>query len=285
MDISLHEVEGHMLRVGLRRGEKTGPPLLLFNGIGANIELVEPFLHALQGPEVIVFDAPGVGGSPAPWRPYRPSTLARLTALLLDRLGHAQVDVLGVSWGGALAQQFAWQHAKRCRRLVLAASSPGHLMVPGKLTVLLKMATPRRYKDPDYMERVAGAIYGGAFRDSPELVRKHLRHVRWSSDYGYYLQLAAGLGWSSLPWLAFLRQPTLVMAGTDDPIVPLANGHILAKLIPDAQLVTIDDGHLFVVTSASETAKMVSQFLQGSQPAKIYARHLNKMPVPNPHAP
>jgi poly(3-hydroxyalkanoate) depolymerase len=261
VQISLHDVAGNVLRVGVRRGEKARPPLLLFNGIGANIELVEPFLDALDGPEAIIFDVPGVGGSPAPRLPYRPSTLARLSARLLDQLGYAQVDVLGVSWGGALAQQFAFQQGKRCRRLVLAATSPGHLMVPGKLTVMLKMATPRRYKDPDYMKRVAGDIYGGALRSSPELVGKHLRHVRWSSDYGYYLQLVAGFGWSSLPWLRFLPQPTLVMAGTDDPIVPVANGRILASLIPDARLVTIDDGHLFLVTSARESAAMISEFL------------------------
>ncbi len=255
MQISLHDVGGQVLRVGVRRGERARPPLLIFNGIGANIELVEPFLDALDGPEAIIFDVPGVGGSPAPSLPYRPSTLARLSAQLLDQLGHEQVDVLGVSWGGALAQQFAFQQGKRCRRLVLAATSPGHLMVPGKLTVLLKMATPRRYKDPDYMKRVAGDIYGGALRASPELVRKHLRHVRWSSDYGYYLQLVAGFGWSSLPWLRLLGQPTLVMAGTDDPLVPVANGRILASLIPDARLVTIDDGHLFLVTSASESRR------------------------------
>jgi poly(3-hydroxyalkanoate) depolymerase len=160
-----------------------------------------------------------------------------------------------------LAQQFAFQQGKRCRRLVLAATSPGHLMVPGKLTVLLKMATPRRYKDPYYMKRIAGDIYGGALRASPELVRKHLRHVRWSSDYGYYLQLLAGFGWTSLPWLRLLAQPTLVMAGTDDPLVPVANGRILASLIPDARLVTIDDGHLFLVTSASQSAAMISEFL------------------------
>jgi poly(3-hydroxyalkanoate) depolymerase len=261
VQISLHDVAGQVLRVGVRPGEKARPPLLLFNGIGAGIELVEPFLDALDGPEAIIFDAPGVGGSPAPWLPYRPSTLALLSARLLDQLGHAQVDVLGVSWGGALAQQFAFQQAKRCRRLVLAATSPGHLMVPGKLTVLLKMATPRRYKDPDYMSRFAGDIYGGALRNAPELARGHLRHVRWSSDYGYYLQLIAGFGWSSLPWLRLLPQPTLVMVGNDDPIVPVANGRILARLIPDARLVTIDDGHLFLLTSASESAEIISEFL------------------------
>ena len=261
MQIGLRDVDGQTLRVGVRRGDKTRPPLLIFNGIGASIEMVEPFLAALDGPEAIVFDVPGVGGSPAPRLPYRPWTLARMSAQLLDQLGYDAVDVLGVSWGGALAQQFAFQQGTRCRRLVLAATSPGHLMVPGKLTVLVKMATPRRYKDPSYMGRIAGDIYGGAFRSSPELVRTHLRHVRWSSDYGYYLQLFAGFGWTSLPWLAFLRQPTLVMAGTDDPIVPLANGRILARLIPDARLVTVDDGHLFLVTSAGQSADIIAEFL------------------------
>jgi pimeloyl-ACP methyl ester carboxylesterase len=171
VQISLHDVAGQIVRVGVRPGRKTAPPLLLFNGIGASIELVEPFLAAFDGPEVVVFDVPGVGGSPAPRLPYGPSTLSLLSARLLDQLGHAQVDVLGVSWGGALAQQFAFQQGRRCRRLVLAATSPGHLMVPGKLTTMLRMATPRRYKDPDYMTRVAGDLYGGAFRASPELAR------------------------------------------------------------------------------------------------------------------
>jgi poly(3-hydroxyalkanoate) depolymerase len=261
MQICLHDVAGQALRVGIRRGDEARLPLLLFNGIGANIELVEPFLDALDGQPAILFDVPGVGGSPPPRLPYRPSTIARLTAQLLDQLDYPQVDILGVSWGGALAQQFAFQHRGRCRRLVLAATSPGHLMVPGRPSVMLKMATPRRYKDPDYMQRIAGDVYGGALRGAPELARKHLRHVRWSSDYGYYLQLFAGFGWSSLPWLRTLSQPTLILAGTDDPIVPVVNARILATLIPKARLVTIDDGHLFLVTSAHESAEIISEFL------------------------
>jgi poly(3-hydroxyalkanoate) depolymerase len=261
VEIRQCDVGAQTLRVGIRRGDGTRPALLLFNGIGASIELAEPFIDALQGPDVIIFDVPGVGGSPAPRFPYRPWTLTQLSAQLLDQLGYEQVDVLGVSWGGVLAQQFAFQKAKRCRRLVLAATSPGSLMVPGKLTVLLKMATPRRYKDLDYLKRIAGDIYGGELRYSPELVRRHLRHVSWSSDYGYYLQLIAGLGWSSLPWLSLLAQPTLVIAGTDDPIVPVVNGRILAKLIPDARLVTIEDGHLFLVTRPKDSGHIIADFL------------------------
>jgi poly(3-hydroxyoctanoate) depolymerase len=71
----------------------------------------------------------------------------------------------------------------------------------------------------------------------------------------------AGLGWSSLPWLRFIGQPTLVLAGTDDPIVPVANGRILAKLIPDARLVTLDDGHVFLITNAKRSAELVFEFL------------------------
>jgi poly(3-hydroxyalkanoate) depolymerase len=261
MQISLIEVGGQTLRVGIRRGDKSRPPLLLFNGIGGNIELVQPFVERLEGFETIVFDVPGVGGSPAPILPYRPSTMVRLTARLLNQLGYVQVDVLGVSWGGALAQQFAFQQGSRCRRLILAATSPGHLMVPGKIAALVKMGTPRRYRDPDYMKRIAGNIYGGAFRTSPNLASEHLRHVRWSSDYGYYLQLIAGFGWSSLAWLPFLAQPALVMMGTDDPIVPLINGRILTKLIPNARLVTIDDGPLFLLTSGNEAVSSVVEFL------------------------
>ena len=177
MQIRLHDIHGQKLRVGIRAGNKTRPPLLLFNGIGANIELIEPFFEALDGVEAIVFDVPGVGGSPAPKLPYRPSTLATLSAHLLDALGYREVDVLGVSWGGAIAQQFAFQVSARCRRLVLAATSPGHIMVPGKIAVLLKLATPRRYKDPEYMRSVAGDIYGGALRGAPALARHHLRHA------------------------------------------------------------------------------------------------------------
>ena len=115
------EVDGVNLRVASQRG-KTGLPLLLFNGIGANLELCFPFMEAMPEREIVIFDVPGVGRSEMSWRPRRFSGLARLANKLLDRQGYQQVDVIGVSWGGALAQQFARQYPQRCRRLILAAS-------------------------------------------------------------------------------------------------------------------------------------------------------------------
>ena len=235
----------------------------MFNGIGANWELAKPFLEALTHTTAIIFDVPGVGGSPVPSVPYRPSTLARLAAGLVAELGYSEIDVAGVSWGGGVAQQFAHQYPKLCRRLVLAATSPGGIMVPAGPSVLWKMATPRRYTDKDYMSKVAPEIYGGDFRENPSLIGAHASAMRGARNLGYFYQLLAMTGWTSLPWLWSLPQPTLILMGSDDPLVPPINGRILALLIPNAQLRMIDDGHLFMVTRPAETAAIIEEFLAG----------------------
>ena len=71
------------------------------------------------------------------------------------------------------------------------------------------------------------------------------------------------MGWSSLPALPFLRQPTLILAGSDDPIIPLVNARLMRCLLPDARLHVYDDGHLGLVTSADELGPLVSEFLRG----------------------
>src|SRR5262249_29173221 len=142
-----------LLRVGRQRprnGKGSGLPLLLFNGIGGNVELLGPFARRLHEREVIVFDIPGVGHSQMPSRPYRMSHIVELACGVRDHYGHQQADVLGISWGGAAAQQFARSAAKRCRRLVLCATATGAVMVPSKPSVALKMVTPRRYMSHDY---------------------------------------------------------------------------------------------------------------------------------------
>jgi poly(3-hydroxyalkanoate) depolymerase len=249
------------LVVAIKHAVSTRPPLLLFNGIGANWELAEPFLEALTDTTAIIFDLPGVGGSPLPALPYRPSGIARLSVRLIADLGYDRVDVAGVSWGGGMAQQFAHQYPAICRRLVLAATSPGAIMVPGHPSAVLKLATPRRYWDKDYMRRSAPDIYGGAFRKDPSLIGRHADAMSGARGLGYLYQLLAMVGWSSLPWLWTLRQPTLILMGRDDPLVPITNGRILARLIPNAQLEMIDDGHLFMVTQPQETATRIEKFL------------------------
>jgi poly(3-hydroxyalkanoate) depolymerase len=254
-------IGGQSLQVAIKPGGTGVPPLLLFNGIGANWQLARPLLEALSHTTAVIFDVPGVGGSPNPLLPYRPSTLARLAAGLVAELGYAEIDVAGVSWGGGIAQQFAHQYPKLCRRLVLAATAPGAIMVPASLSVLWKMATPRRYIDKDYMSKVAPDIYGGAFREDPSATASHADAMHGARNLGYFYQLLAMAGWTSLPWLWSLPQPTLVLMGSDDPLVSPINGQILARLIPNAELRMIDDGHLFMVTRPAETATLIEAFL------------------------
>jgi poly(3-hydroxyalkanoate) depolymerase len=257
-------VLGQDLRVCIRPGLGSAvPPLLLCCGIGASFEALQPFVDALDPAiEVIRFDVPGVGGSPVGPVPYGYPGNAYLAARMVKKLGHRQVDVLGVSWGGALAQQLALQHACLVRRLVLVSTGTGALMVPAHPRVLRRMLTPRRFTDRGYAASIAPVLYGGSARTHPERVHEVLGDsMRIGSATGYLHQLLAGVGWTSLPWLPLLRQPTLILAGDDDPIVPPVNGRLLSRLIPHAELHVYHGGHLALATEATDLAPVVARFL------------------------
>jgi poly(3-hydroxyalkanoate) depolymerase len=255
-------VGSRKLRVAVKRG-KQGPPLVLFNGIGANLELLEGVARGLRDIEVVTFDVPGTGGSPPPRMPYRFKGLARLTNSVLDALGYrGPVDALGVSWGGALAQQFARTFPNRCRRLVLAATAAGSLMLPGRLTALLALATQQRYSDPAFLKRVAPAIYGGRIADEPRLIERFAQHMRPPNRRGYLLQQLALVGWTSMHWLSRLHQPTLILAGKRDPLIHVVNAKLMHRLIPHSRLRIIDDGHLFLLTNQEVVSNTIRRFLR-----------------------
>ena len=258
------EVGEVRLRTSIRG---SGRPLLLVTGLGASLDLAEPFERELaaRGRQVISFDAPGIGGS-TPYRsPRRMPGLVRTVTGMLDVLGCDEVDVFGVSLGGVVAQQLARQAPDRVRGLVLAATAPGVGGLPGAPSALLQLATPRRYRDPEHYLRIAGGIYGGMARTDPRrLLQSTIGRLQAPSKIGYLGQLYAIAGWSSMPWLHTLRQPTLVLAGDDDPIIPLVNGRILAWRIPDATLHVVPrGGHLFILERPGEIADLVTTFLDG----------------------
>lgn len=251
------------LRAVVRPGTEQGPPLLLCNGIGAQQEALKPFVDLLD-PRITVirFDVPGVGASPLTRYPLPYAGHAWLAGSLVRELGHERFDVLGISWGGGLAQQIAFQHPRRCRRAVLVATAPGWMMVPARPGVLRHMISPARYRNPQYVRQIAGKIYGGSVRQTPELAKALLvEGDRPPSQRAYLYQLLAGAGWTSTPFLPTIRQPVLVLHGSDDPIVPLVNGRLMARLLPNAELHVYDDGHLGLVTRAPELAPVVAHFL------------------------
>jgi poly(3-hydroxyalkanoate) depolymerase len=269
-DVRRIEVGSQRVRLALYGPAGASRTLLVFNGIGASVETVAPFAAQFRDTRIVTFDVPGVGGSPAPALPYRFAWLARLSARLLDALGIAEVDVFGVSWGGALAQQFVHDFPARSRSLTLAATSAGFVMVPGKLGVLKQIATPRRYADPAHMLEVGPDIYGGQLRHDRALLAEHAQAMRATSGRGYVYQLLAGAGWTSWLWLPRIRVPVLILMGADDPIVPMVNGRIIADRLRDARLEIVDCGHLFILTDPAGTASRIERFLRGERdPAAV----------------
>jgi pimeloyl-ACP methyl ester carboxylesterase len=134
--------------------------------------------------------------------------------------------------------------------------------VPGRPSVLAHMVTPRRYLNRGYLQRVAGDLYGGSARADPVSVAATMHDgIRVGPSRGYLYQLAAAAGWTSVPFLPWLRQPTLILAGDDDPLIPLINARMLHRLIRDSRLHVYHGGHLALVTEASELAPVVDGFL------------------------
>jgi poly(3-hydroxyalkanoate) depolymerase len=258
-EITTQTVDGRTVRVARWLSGKTDHlPILFFNGIGANLELIAPLAEMLHERDIVTFDMPGIGGSPDPSVPYRPWMMARLADELLDLFGYGQVDVMGISWGGAMAQQYSIQYGHRVNRLILVATTAGMLMVPGKLSALTKMVDPRRYIDPNYMLKNFKTLYGGADKGA----LGHVDRITPPSKTGYFYQILAMLGWTSAAFLPLIRSQTLVMMGDADTIVPLVNGKFLASLIPHSTLEVIEGGgHLFLVAQAEQSVKLIRDFL------------------------
>lgn len=237
-------------------------PLLFFNGIGANLEVAIRLGDMFPDREIITFDVPGVGGSePTRW-PYRPWVLARWTRSILDQYAINEVDVMGVSWGGAMAQQYAFQYRNRVGKLILCATTSGMTMVPGRPASIMKMADARRYVDPNFMRDNFSTLYGDLAEGN---AGRHMDNLMPPDPMGYTYQLMAFVGWSSLPFIRMLRMPTLVMMGEKDTIVPSVNGHILNTALPNSQLHILEDaGHMFILTKMEETRDIITNFLTDS---------------------
>jgi len=242
------------VRVSVLGADLEPTPLLLFHGIGAEYALWGRFRATLTRP-TIAFDArSGYLGERPSMRTY-----ARFVRELLDQLELPAVDVLGLSWGGMVAQQLAHDHPRSVRRLVLASTTPGFLSVPAKPSSMAALLSPNR--DAAHIVEVISRIYGGDFRENPGLAQE-LGLVRPVHARTYRRQLLAILGWTSVPWLRELSQETLILHADDDPVAPFVNARLMRKLMPNAQLVVAPrGGHLFVLTRPDEYAAKVNDFL------------------------
>lgn len=262
-------VAGRRLRVGQWHTDAGGGangrrPLVILNGIGMNIEMLEPVAGLLDDRRVISFDMPGIGKSPDPIFPYTIPHIALTLAALLDRLKIDGVDLLGISWGGAVAQQFAFQHKTRTGKMVLAATNAGSGgTTQGNAPMMSHLLDPMEWTVQKTMRRNLAMLYNGGGTGQVSL-----NAATAPSPVGWACQLAAIAAWTSVPFLPLLSLPVMVMADEDDQLVPPSNAQFLHNAIPHSRLEMFrGGGHLFMFSRPEAFTAKMREFLDGGKSA------------------
>ena len=251
------------LRIHVREAGE-GEPVLMINGLGGSTAWWNVFEHACPGVRLIQFDAPGTGRSQTPLLPPAIAALGWVAEQVLDRLGIERADVLGYSLGGTIAQELTLRAPERVRRLVLVATTCGWGGVPAPLPLVANVATPLRYWSPSFYERTLPGMAGGRTRTDPAFIalQSERRFAHPPSTLGYMWQIVALSAWTSLPRLPRIRQPTLVVTGDDDPLMPPVNAYLLARRIAGARLlVAPGEGHLLLMDADSAVLDPITSFL------------------------
>jgi pimeloyl-ACP methyl ester carboxylesterase len=245
-----------------------GPPLLLIPGLGATRVVFEPLMPLLTPHlRVTVYDQRGVGASELTPGPYTTGQLGDDAASVLDGSGIDRAAVLGASFGGMVAQQLAIRHAQRVGVLLLAATGPGAARLaqdpdPAAADALLGKGA----RTPEDAYRIACTVlYSRRFQeDQAGFIEQQVRDRarRPVAARAFQAQLAASRGhdvWAALPSIV---APTLVLHGSEDAVMPLANAELLCARIPGAVLDIFEGaGHLFFHEQPQRTADVMEAFI------------------------
>ena len=266
-----HYVEGHGIRFAYRRlGPSTGTPLILLQHFSGNIDAWDPaVVNALAADRpVIAFDNAGVGLSTGQ-TPDNVATMARDAVDFINVLGLSEVDLLGFSLGGCVAQQIAAEHGRLVRKLIPVGTAPKggeeHL-----LAVLQEAFSQTGAPDPRlplfFTKSSASRSAGLAFLKRTQ-VRKNDRDI----DNGSAVtdpQAKALITWCATPdpehaILRAIRQPTLVASGSHDTMLPAKNAYAMFKELSNAQLVLYpDSGHGALFQHHATFVSHVQTFLE-----------------------
>ncbi|MGZ3404700.1 MAG: alpha/beta fold hydrolase [Phenylobacterium sp.] len=248
----------------------SGPPLLFVSGTGGDLRN-KP--NVFDGPltrrfDLLAYDQRGLGQSEKPDVPYSMADYADDAAALMASQGWDEAAVIGVSFGGMVAQELAIRHPGRVRRLVLACTSPGgaggasfpfheieHLKGEARGRYMIPISDTRRddawaAANPDQYALFVAMGAADPFADEPG-------HVM-----GAHRQLEARKAhdtWDRLPQIAC---PTLIAAGRYDGIALPATQEKMAARIPGAKLQWFEGGHMFIIQDRT-AAPAMADFLTG----------------------
>jgi pimeloyl-ACP methyl ester carboxylesterase len=244
-----------------------GEPLVLIPGLSAGLWIwfkqTAPLSRQFR---VITFDPRGIGRSPAGAEPLTIRLLADDVAALLRGLGLLRAHILGASFGGFVAQEFALAFPGMTRTLSLCCTSfggPNH--VAPSMETLIAVTSTNGFNTKERVSRMLLPAFSPQFaREHPDEVERtvNLRLANTLAEEVYRSQLSAAVGFNIESRVSAIEAPTLVLSGDADAIVPVENSRNLAAKIPGAELRTIEGGsHLFFIERAEEFNRVVSEFL------------------------
>ncbi len=245
-----------------------GEPIVLVMGLGGSSGEWGTRFPALlaERHRVIMIDNRGTGTSSRLIRVHSLDELARDTVAVIDEVAGGRAHVLGVSMGGMIAQHVALDHPKKLNKLVLTATHCGGaravLPLPHLIPVLF--APPSESPAATIRARFAAISAPGWAEQHPELLEERVRAALRAPTplRTFRAQLEAVLKADRYARLDEIDAPTLVLHGDADPLVPYANGQLLAKRIHGAELHTLRGvGHLPMWEAPEECARVVLEFL------------------------
>jgi pimeloyl-ACP methyl ester carboxylesterase len=244
-----------------------GDPLLLIMGLGGGSSLWWRQV-AFFSPEyeVTVYDSRGVGCSDKPDIPYSMDMLVGDAAGLLESLGIASAQVYGVSMGGMVAQELALRHPKLVSSLILGSTTCGgsHAVMPPQET-LQKLFSIMSLSPEEAVKVSTSVTFSAGFIERhPQKIREWLIKGAESlpSPMGFRRQAEAVAGFDTYDRLRQISAPTLILAGTEDQLIPAENSRILASRIPNAELVFFEGaGHGYLWEAEEEANRVVRGFL------------------------
>lgn len=230
----------------------SGPRVLFFNGSGATLATTAPLINALAKTcEVLAHDQRGLGKTSIPEGPYTMAQYANDAVELLDHVGWESCAVVGISFGGMAAQEFAVTWPQRVEKLVLLCTSAGG--AAGSSFPLHELVALEPH------ERASRALLIGDCRYVPEWLAEHpaeaeVVRLRYEAAAmpkspevlkGEWLQLQARASHDVADRLSAISCATFVMAGRYDDLAPVENSEQIVARIPNATLAVYEGGHMF----------------------------------------
>ena len=247
-----------------------GPPLLFISGTGGDLR-VQPNVFAsplAKAFALVAYDQRGLGRTDKPDVPYSMAQYADDAAALLDHVGWDDAAVIGVSFGGMVAQELVLRHPGRVKRLVLACTSPGgaggasypfheieHLKGEERARFLMPVSDTRRdaawaAANPEDYERFVALAAADPYAGEPGRAE------------GAHRQLEARAKHDTWGRLSQIARPVMIAAGRYDGIALPATQERMAERIPGAELRWYEGGHLFMLQDRA-AYREISAFLAG----------------------